>query len=192
MAEWRVFYSKPHSSGPKCFDVWTDFCGAAAPRGEEHREDTYIAVSAEYGLKLRARKRWELKIRSEVRENGVEIWRKTRVKGNPSTDDELCNALTDMGFSDVATILQNKGIHRLAVDKRRIQADFQGTCLEQTDCYAKVGDESKIIRTICIEGDEHDVGNVKKSLEKTLAEKEVDFRIEGYPSWVCRLLGLEH
>lgn len=186
--EWRVFFKLESTTSPT-FDIWRALGSNMRGSGEK-RTDSYLAMSADYGLKLRGHDMWELKERQKYSEDGLEKWVKYRLSAVRNAN-ELASYLTAAGLPQAGAILERNGIHMVDTKKQRYQVDWESVVLEQVDCELDLPEERggvQRLRSICCEGEESQVRAQSKRILSMLREGSVDFRVEGYPEMICRVL----
>eukprot|EP01138_Halocafeteria_seosinensis_P014211 gb/GECG01014510.1/.p1 GENE.gb/GECG01014510.1/~~gb/GECG01014510.1/.p1 ORF type:complete len:193 (+),score=21.45 gb/GECG01014510.1/:1-579(+) len=187
--EWRVFFAVDRAD--TCFDIWRTLGISVGGSAGERRTDRYIAVSPDYGLKLRGNGGWELKIRKQYAEDSLEKWGKYHLSG-VSDASELPSALKSGGLPQVTAILDRNGMHIVDTKKHRYQVQWEGVVLEQVDCELDLSEGRGVqhLRSICCEGDEATVRTQSKRIRSSLEQAGVEFYTEGYPEMICRVLGI--
>lgn len=167
----------------------------------ETRTDVYVVFDdAKIGVKSRAEKKMEIKIRTDTKvidlvRNGssedvatIEKWSKYKLRSTEkSSDSELVKEVSNYAsFTD----LDKDPLRRVRVDKRRIRAGTRsGAICEQTDIVVRTGATRAPSRwrTIAVEGGKKAIASALRELGPYLPKRS-DRLTMGYPEFALALV----
>lgn len=182
--EWRVFAALDKEASPHMV-----VCDALFPSNlpVEEREDVYIPVRDDCGVKMRHGSDWEVKIRLNTGD-GMEEWCKWKFR---SKAEMLDFGRTKKWFSETEEHSINDPTRFVTTKKKRVIVQSEDLDFERTEVIAELrsssgSPETKRHVSLCVQG------NKRAMLEHLQSENGKHFRAlgnqMGYPAYVLSLL----
>lgn len=92
----------------------------------EKRSDQYLISHTHFGIKFRAEKKLELKVRIQRNDYGIEAWRKYKLGKSSILDqlDPVCRVLKDSGFEHQLEDFRNRIVEGRAILVEKARKNF--------------------------------------------------------------------